>query len=419
MRKVFLLTAILTAAPLSAAWVEFSPVVTASDTPISVTFITQILADCGPTQGEVTLSGTTVHVRLFRAPDVGTCPPDERPRIVTVQLGTLPVGAYTLTADYQTIHWTSRFVVRNPSAQPIAASTIGGFPMEFAPDTVSVTFGGIAASGIFPEGDHVIAKTPRHDPGLYDIELTASGGKHFVIPAGIYFFDPGVPPDTTIFEPVLFPVLDSVSGAYGSRWTSTATIQNNAGTIETFNRLDDVKCFTLPCMELRPARSSFDFAGTGFPHGALLWVPREDPGSMAFGLRIEETSKGNDPGTELMPVRESQFFRRTMMLVNVPVGQAYRTKVRIYALDPLPDPLVYIGTPLMLGEAFWSTSLRLQASPATAVPAYGEIDLSGIPKLQGLEKVTIEIYAQWGAPIWAFAAAVLNQSQRTIIITPQ
>ncbi len=416
LRTFSLVAFTLLASPLSAAWVEFSPPAPTSQTPIAVTFTTDAGGNCGPTESSVTPSGNSVHVTLSRPADVPPCPPDGRPTTLRVELGTFPIGEYTLTADYQAMRWKSRFVVRNPSAHLAAASILGGFPVVLPPVSgdVSVTFGGIAATSVRRDSYGLVAVAPRHDLGLYDIRIATPDGQQLEIPAGIYYFDSGSPPDPTIFEPVLFPVLDSAVGAYGTRWTATATIQNNREFyIETFNRVDDIKCFTRPCMELRSPASAFDFAGVGFAHGALLWVPREEPGSMALGLRIAEASRGDDPGFELMPVRESQFLSRKITLLNVPVGDAYRTKIRIYGLDPLPVASVFVGTPS------WGTLVPLQRGSGIGEPTYGEIDLNAIPELRGLENVTIDMHGFWGAPIWAFAAAVHNQSQRTIIIAPQ
>jgi hypothetical protein len=222
-----------------------------------------------------------------------------------------------------------------------------------------------------------------------------------------------------VFEKVLFPVLDNMPGAAGSRWTSTATIENpGLSYVETFNRLDRVACFTRPCMELRPPSSVFDFDGVGFPGGALLFVPRES--SMVFGLRVADTSRENGPGTELMPVRESQFFRSALTLVNVPIGPAYRTKVRIYALDPLPQPYVNFAVQIPGEDVARSAGIvALQRSSNPFEPSYAEVDLGTIPQLQGGTRATVSIHPSWQAPTWAFASAVHNTSQRVLIVRPQ
>jgi len=86
-----------------------------SQTPIAVKFTTEPLGDCGPTTGEVTIAGNAVHVRLFRTPAAPSCLPTIAPRVVQIDLGTLPIGEYALTAEYQKIEWSGRFVVRSPA----------------------------------------------------------------------------------------------------------------------------------------------------------------------------------------------------------------------------------------------------------------------------------------------------------------
>jgi hypothetical protein len=419
------------ALPAAGAWFEVSPQSPTSETPITITFIIEPLGDCGPTTGEVTVAGKAVHVRLFRTPGAPSCPPTIAPRAVSMKLGTLPIGQYTLSADYSysqnpsfNVEWSGRFVVRNPTpfmSLPMT-SRAGGLPIRLngTINEVSASFGGVPATSYRQEDDGLVAIAPPHEPGLYDVEITGPNGQHSEIPGGIYYFDGAKTPDLTMFEPVLFPVLDSASGAFGTRWIATATIQNNGGYVETFNRIDQLECIARPCFELRAPHFTFDFRGIGYPHGAVLYVPRQAHGTLAYGLRIVDQSNPDDIGFELKPVRESQFFREVMTLLNVPIGADYRTKLRIYALDPLIQPYVSISvsgsSDLRHG---WAAILSIKRSANVTEPAYAELDLQSVSELQGINNATISIAGPTGGPVWAFASAVHNKSQRTIIITPQ
>ncbi len=410
---VFLSLFVLASAA-SAAWFEISPPAPTSDTPIAVTFTTESLADCGPTQGDVTINGTSIQVRLFRRDASPSCPPDIRPRIVRVDLGALPLGEYSLVAEYKTIEWRGKFVVRNPAVRLAVTSRSGGLPVAISIDNArSVKFGGVAAS-LFRQSGRIVAIAPPHDPGLYDIEIADANGQQLTFSAAIYYFDPNAPPDATIFEKVLFPILDRVLGAAGAQWSTVATIENqSADAIETFAQLNIVP-------KLRPSFSFFEFAGHGYPHGALLHIPRQSSQGLAFSLRISETSGVLAPGVDLLPVRESQFFRSVLTLANVPVSSEYRTRVRIYGLDPLPETYVSISA-LLSGDPLraWGEILPLHRSTSVDEPAYGELDLNSVPELRGRDRVTVLISAPWGAPVWAFASAVHGVSQRTLIIRPQ
>ncbi|MDQ6800282.1 MAG: hypothetical protein M3041_05530 [Acidobacteriota bacterium] len=406
------------ALPAAGAWFEVSPQSPTSETPVTIMFITEPLGECGPSTGEVTVSGHAIHVRLYYAPNAPVCLPNVAPRSATLTLGKLPIGDYALTADYKQIHWEGRFVVRSASTLPLAvASKYGGLPVNLVigGPGVSATFGDVPAP-IHIDGGRYVATAPPHDPGLYTIKISAPN-QNVEIPGGVYYFDPDAPPDPSVFEPILFPVLDSPSGAFGSRWMSNATIHNDGAAIETFNRIDHLACIDRPCMELRPTRSTLDFSGIGFPRGVVLYVPRQN--SLAFGLRIVNASVADDVGFELQPVRESQFFDRSFTLLNVPVGQTYRTKLRIYALGPVLAPYVSIGGILSNDPLrSWGKLLPLRQGANASEPAYVEVDLQTIPELQGLESATIGV----GSParrMWAFAAAVQNKTQRTLIVTPQ
>jgi hypothetical protein len=116
MRLVTAVLLLLCALPLFATSLALSPAPPVTNTPVLATFTTDAIADCGPTDGTVTISGTTIHVALFRAPNVGVCPPDVRPRSATVNLGLLAAGTYTLIAEYKDISWNERFTVADASS---------------------------------------------------------------------------------------------------------------------------------------------------------------------------------------------------------------------------------------------------------------------------------------------------------------
>jgi len=430
MRTITFVLLSLLAVPLSAApWFEISPAAPTSETPIAITFTTESMADCGPTDGEVTVSGKTVHVRLFRSPDVGVCPPDVRERRVRVEIGTLPIGDYTFTADYKAIQWRGRFVVRNPAVHMIVVPGAGGSPVVvgvFATEVcadpscpgVAVTFGGIPALTPHLEQGALVVTAPPGDPrlpALLDIEVTAPRGLRIVIPGGVYYS--GLEPDLTVFEPVLFPVLESGPGAFGSRWTTRATIDNHGVYFaEPYNRIDRFLCLDVNCDRPGAPNSVFEFDGSGFPQGAVLYVPRAEP--LVFGLRIRETTHSDDPGIELVPVRGSQFFRNGMTLVNVPVGSAYRTKLRIYAFEPAPATVVTVALRARDGRRSYLSVPLERRSGLGAVPFYAEIDLQKVFAREA-DSVTIRIDWRLNTPVWAFASAVHNASQRMIAITPQ
>jgi hypothetical protein len=381
---------------------------------VTITFITDPYPTCGPNKADVSISGRNILVTMAHAGD--GCGADVNPRVLSVTIGTLPVGEYSLTAEFERVQWSGRFVVRNATGQLTAVSMLGGTPvtMLFARQGDEIRFGGTLALNPRVESGALVVTAPRHEPGLYDITIK-EGSDTLTIPGGIYFFDPSAPPDGTVFERVLFPVFDSASGAFGSRWMATAAIANpSLSYVETFNRIDRIACIDRPCMELRPPRSMFDVDGTGYPHGAILYGPR---GSLVYGLRVREMTRSDDPGVEILPVRDAQFFRQPLTLVNVPASAAYRTKIRMYGIDPLPLPQVSVSI-LIDGESQTHLVLTdLVRSTDPAQPAYAEFDLQPLLNGRG-EHALITVVSPFGA-VWAFASAVHNSSQRMIVITPQ
>jgi len=385
-----------------ATWFEVSPPAPTPQTPVSITFTTAPMGDCGPTQSEVSIAGTNVHVRLFSAAGTPACAPTVIPRTIRVDIGALPVGLYDLSADYNEIQWRGSFVVRSATTALAVTSTAGLLPVSIPNGANSVTIGGVAANLLNdPESGRTFALEP-HEPGLYSVTVTDANGNGLAVPNPIVYFDPAAPPDLTVFERVLFPVLDSFAGANGSVWDSVATVENVGGDyVETFNTIG-----TVP--RLRPPFSSFQVNGRGHPHGALVYIPRQT--AMAFSLRVRDVAS-DDPGFEIVPVRESQFFLSGLTLANIPIGAGYRTRLRIYGIDPLPD------ASLSIASREWSTELQMQRGASIDEPAYAEVDLATVPQLRGLDNITLQIFAS--GPIWAFASAVHTPTQRTIIIGPQ
>ncbi|HUJ15199.1 MAG TPA: hypothetical protein VL284_15540 [Thermoanaerobaculia bacterium] len=386
-----------------ATWFEVSPPAPTPQTPVSITFTTAPMGDCGPTQSEVSIAGTNVHVRLYIAVRTPACVPTVVPRTIRVDIGTLPIGLYDLSADYNEIQWRGSFLVRSATTALAVTSTAGQLPVSIPNGANSVTIGGVPANLLKdPESGRTFALAPPHEPGLYNVSATDANGNALAVANPIDYFDPAAPPDLTVFERVLFPVLDSFAGANGSVWDSVATIENLGGDyVEAFNTIG-----TVPA--LRPPLSSFQFSGRGHPHGALLYIPRQT--AMAFSLRVRDVAS-DDPGFEIVPVRESQFFRSPLTLANIPIGADYRTRLRIYGIDPLPDPEVSVASRV------WSTTLKLQRGASIDQPAYAEVDLATIPQLRGMDSITLQIGGS--GRIWAFASAVHTPTQRTIIIGPQ
>jgi hypothetical protein len=415
MRKLAFLL-VLFALPLSASWFEVSPASPTQTTPVSITFISEPTSFCNPTKAVTTRLGNDIRIVMTFDGDV--CPADVNSRSLRVDVGALPAGEYKVTAVYENIHWNGAFVVRDATVLMNAVSTLGGTPVSlpFEGPAEEVLFGGTPATSMRVEDRLVVAVAPPHAPGLYDVAVK-SHGNLFTQTAGVYYFDPSQPPDPTVFERVLFPILENTSGAFGSVWKATATIANPfAAYVETFNRIDQVTCIDRPCMELRPPQSTFDVSTGGYPHGAILYAPR---GRLLYGLRIQETSRNDDPGVEIGAVRESRFSRELAMLANVPASSAYRTKIRIYGFDPLPSPYVQAAV-IVDGNvaSVKSIDLLLVRSGNPTEPAYAEFDLQTVLKAPA-ERATIVVSGPRFAPLWAMATAVHNSSQKLVVIASQ
>lgn len=134
-----------------------------------------------------------------------------------------------------------------------------------------------------------------------------------------------------------------------------------------------------------------------------------------------------------MPVvRESEFHKDAVFLLNVPVTPEFRQTLRIYSMDPAATTVAVrvFGISGSHPEAFHAapvdpilgqTSVPLVPGIRDGVPAFAVVnDLSSIANLNGASRVGIEVdHAAAGPPIWAFVSVTNNETQHVTVITPE
>lgn len=438
-RPGFALAALLTflAIPAAARVVVLPPGPT-SVTPIEL----RLFVACQVETHHITRRGFGLRVHITRGAEI--CDPPI-PTAYTVPLGTLGVGEYTVEVTLDTednVVDTTSFVVRNgvPTeaevhpfavpAQPFGARVRLAIPnATLCAETcagVTVNVGGIPLSGASLEktADGAIWFTaPPHAPGLVDVIVTTPLTT-FTLPGALYFFDLTAPPNLSVFERILFPVLFGTTGALGSEWISEAAISNpKPWTIENYNRVDPLQCIDYPCTERLHPGFFLSFRGQGYPRGVALLSPRAEAENLAFSLRVRDTAKQAEGfGTEVPVVREADMFTNSeLTLLDVPVDPSYRTKLRMYAFDTGPhDAIVSLlrpaGSPRLV-QSLVVPVTRSCVEPACAwTPWYAEVDLPA-----GNAGERVNVYVSIGGtdtPSWAFASVTNNTTQQVTIVTP-
>jgi hypothetical protein len=277
---------------------------------------------------------------------------------------------------------------------------------EFCEDACTYRVGGVEVDETYvTEGgqDFIALPPPAHAAGFVGVEIS-NGTDTLTSANAVYYFDRNAPPDLTVFERVLFPVLFSTRGANGSDWRSEALMVSTARWhVPTYSD----GTFT--------ARESRSWPGQPqYPHGTAILIPRGESKNLWFSLRVRDVSRTAEGfGTEIPVVRESDLFSGTLTLLDIPRDSAYRVKLRIYAFGDLqPGSLGGISG---LGAFVMTRSCSSEASCATT-PWYFEIDL---PTGGDDQRTNLYVTPPPGATAgWAFATVTNNETQQVTVVTP-
>ncbi len=269
--------------------------------------------------------------------------------------------------------------------------------------------------------DAILFKAPSHPPGLADVSVQ-DGEVIRHSPAALYYFDLSRPPDLSVFERVLFPVLFSAPGVGGSQWVTEAVVSNpRPWFVWNYNSIFPYVCIAYPCGERLEPESAERFQGHGYPNGAALLVAREEASDLAFSLRARDVSPAAEGlGTQLPVVREEGMFRGTMTLLNVPLDPRYRVKLRIYSFDAgLSGFGSHAGVTVrrLAGPPSFYTSAMTSTcqAPCGFVPYYGVVDFP--PGAPG-ELADLYVELDPGHLGWAFVTVTNNSTQQVTIVTP-
>lgn len=431
-RLLFLL---LVALPLAAD----EPITVIPPGPTTLTPVTlRLNLWCNPITAHKFLPAAGTLIRIELTSQQGTCPSPPFPLPYDVDLGRLPSGEIHVEVYLNNSVFKRTFLVRNASSEvggvevhPFAVPTQGnGLKLRLtAPvqcsdgncTNVQVRVGAV----IIPAGQLRLATdgaiwftAPAHAPGFVNVTVTTNNHTYTGNNV-LYYYDPAAPPDLTLWERVLFPVLFSSAGANGSQWVSEAAISNpTRWFVETYNEIGPGHCIDFGCNEREPA-SFFDFSGQGYPHGVALLVPRGESERLGYSLRVRDVARQAEGfGTEVPVVRDSKLVMDAdLTLLDVPIDPLYRTKLRVYVFH---DDNHGANVRVQRGTKFSNIPVTLtrdcEGNACVSTPWYGEVDLA--PGSPG-ERVNLYIHTNAvGSLSWAFASVTNNETQQVTIVTP-
>ncbi|HEY0371585.1 MAG TPA: hypothetical protein VGD79_06265 [Thermoanaerobaculia bacterium] len=403
--------------------------------PTSAAAVTaDVYVTCDPQSHTLTRLGNVIKIQVTAGPFQALCDPPI-PARYSVPLGVLPAGEYRIevgTGALDAIE-ARTFIVRNVAEgafdiHPFAVPTYGDVQMRIdtgdLPQVTKIIVGGVtvAPANITQSGGVYTFEAPEHAKGLADVTIETAGGTH-TLAGAVYYFDHSAPPDNSVFERILFPVLFSSAGAHGSEWVSEVALSNpNPWAVKAFTDLMLFNCPDCGVGQYFQPEDDTVFAGFGYPRGIALLVPRAEAGDLSFSLRVRDTSRvAEGYGTQVPVVREKDLFRNTdLTLLNIPVDIRTRVKLRVYAFDTNNhDATVtvhYVDAP-NVAEATFSLPMRRECRPfdCPAVPWYGELDLPNDHNAGNMN-----VYVTLGFPevsAWAFASVTNNETQQVTLVT--
>lgn len=216
--------------------------------------------------------------------------------------------------------------------------------------------------------------------------------------------------DDSVYERVMIPVIYNGAGAFGSQWRTDIALHNTGATEIAIRGAD-----SLDAGETRPLP-----APGNAPAGYFLDIGRFSDDVFEANALVRDLSRQQDGiGTEMPIVREHDWRRGKIVLMNVPGGANYRVTVRAYLFD---------GTP----SASFSVPYRVYAMNGTAVLAQGQVfftrsdDGPSFGTFEAPQTASGLLRYEIGAVpkgsdrrLWAFATVTNNTTQHVTIISPQ
>lgn len=237
------------------------------------------------------------------------------------------------------------------------------------------------------------------------------------------------------YEQVLVP-FDTMQlpGQHGSVWFAELFVRNDSN--EPVNLFPE-HCFWIgsevPCGHRIdvPAETSMlvdtlDHDSASRP-GVLLYVPEGNVGDIHFNLRVGDASRQSEnAGTEIPIVRERNLLSGTATMLNVPISEGFRVRLRVYVVDEAGAAFVVRvfreGTNELL--ASYGSSMHFPTdppfpprTPATfdLTPALAEIRPADASRV----RITIERTWPQGLPFWPLLSVTNDITQQITVITPQ
>ena len=271
--------------------------------------------------------------------------------------------------------------------------------------------------------DDIVVSAPAHAAGAVDVTLERSAGPGFgtsTATAALDYFEFDKVPDAAFFEPVVFPALVSGAGAFGSQWSTEASLRNDNDTpLPVTSTFFNVACF--PVCDARPqAHGTVTIAGASAPSGAIFYAARQYAPRLFFDVLARDLSRQAEAlGTEIPVAREKDLYDRPLNILLVPTDPKYRVALRLFRTDGAPA--VGFNIYSMTDETRLAGGQLLLTAP-TSNPMFTSLAIGDLvqrfPQLAGKGPLRIEIGQPSSRAGWALVSVTNNDTQHVTVIAP-
>ena len=230
-------------------------------------------------------------------------------------------------------------------------------------------------------------------------------------------------------ELILIPIWYDGPGDMASHWTTHLSVYNG-----TRNYIEPRERGALPCQWLlTPCPRGFwgntmivYRATHAIPGGFLMAVPE---GDLHYTLRIfERNAWREDLGTDLPVVRERDFRRGTIQIMNIPAADpnVFRYMVRVYAIGSALPPRVRINGWTTMADGSPDLVLTRDAVLIPAMRGLGHYwlednrfvqELVTIAGAMGQLRVEVESLDP-NVRVWGMVSSTNNRTSDVTVITP-
>lgn len=449
MRSLAAAALLLAALPLSAQIVqtiEFDPPLPDSSMPVQLHLAGVNNDACPPSVASVSVNGKAIRIDLTPRPPVCILLPT--PWGERVDLGRLAPGNYDVTVfgrgQFEAAILGTKTLTVTDAAQPFevypsVASTLGGTQVriEISADALlcapsaaacqnveSLTIGGKPAQYQIINGSNILATAPANAAGGAVVALKVETLPLMQFTAFRYA-DPSAAPDPIAFDRVLFPVLFSGAGAFGSFWQTDAVIENlGRGFVGEWRVVTMANCpVAAPCSGPVPPGETAYVAQPSRERGLLYFPGRRHEASLRYGLHVRDSSRSaQDLGTEI-PVVTTRKTTFDLSLLDIPTDARYRRTLRIYDIDGVERSVNVAVLPMGLPALAETTLVSLTTGCTSAVcdaPAYAPINLDPIVARIPAQRVRVRVSSSMhDARLWAVVTVTNNDTQHVTAYTPQ